>query len=473
MTRLYSPVTLAILGTLITIVLMASPNAMLWGASILTLPVCIWLLGGRRAFPVLVWLISLKWLQIAADVLDADLSGRILGDGWMGQYHEQAIYFSLCAIASMAFGMGCGTRLGGRVFGSDVRANAASPAEDRRSVNLHRVVVAYFISLILCQVLGTVARAIPSLAQPLLALVLLKFACVYLVTTRVFVSERGYQWLLLISFAELTTGVGFFASYKEPIFVMLIGIAASRGAMSTRKWIFTVTSVIALVWMSLVWMTVRNDYRYHILGNPLEQRVEWLSQRFLVDSIDYRDAAIRLVQRIGYTDLYAQLLARIDLGVVPKNLSRYQAAVQHVLSPRVLFPDKPSLNDSRLTTMLLGFQIDKDTSIGIGFVAEAHLDFGFPGLLLPLFLLGTMIGGTAQYFMTRPAPLIIREAFTTAGLFLAFPFEANIDKTLGSYITGCVVMALVLKFAYPMVARWLAGANRRINVEQSVGSAPT
>ena len=476
MTRLYSPQTLAIVGALVTAILLASPNAALWAASILMLPVTVWLLGGRRAYPVLVWLIGLNWLQIAGDVLDADLSGRTMGDGWMGQYREQAIYFSLCAIASMALGMRCGTRLGGQVFGFDVHANAASLAEDKHSVSLHRAVVAYFIFLVLTQVLGTLANVVPALAQPVLALALVKFVCVYLVATRVFASERGYQWLLLISLFELAIGVvGFFARYKEAIFVMLIGLAASRGAASTRKWVFAGTSVIVVVWMSLVWTVIKQDYRSQVFGNPLEQRIEWLAQRFLVNTIDYRDAAIRLVQRIGYTDFYAQLMARIHIGSVPKNLDRYGAAVEHVLTPRVLFPNKARLNDSKLTTALLGIEIGEDTSVGIGFVAEAHLDFGFPGLLLPLFLLGAMIGGVAQYFMTRSAPLIIREAFTTAALFLSFQFAANIDKALGGFIIGCLVMALVLKFGYPTIAQWLAGvrADRRVSVDRAVGSAPT
>src|SRR5207302_497790 len=112
-----------------------------------------------------------------------------------------------------------------------------------------------------------------------------------LMATRVFASERGYQWLLLILFFELTTGVvGFFASYKEAIFVMLIGLAASRGAITMRKLIFGGTAVVLVIWMSLVWTVIKNDYRYQIFGNPLEQRIEWLADRFLVRSIDYRDA---------------------------------------------------------------------------------------------------------------------------------------------------------------------------------------
>jgi hypothetical protein len=132
--------------------------------------------------------------------------------------------------------------------------------------------------------------------------------------------------------------------------------------------------------------------------------------------------------------------------------------VQHVLTPRVLFPDKSTLDDSKITTALLRRKITSDTSISVGYIAQAHVDFGVPGMFLPVLIIGVMIGAAAKYFMTRPAPLLIREAFTTATLFLAFPFGENIDKTLGGFVVDCLAMGLLLKFGYPMIARWLAGS---------------
>jgi hypothetical protein len=86
-----------------------------------------------------------------------------------------------------------------------------------------------------------------------------------------------------------------------------------------------------------------------------------------------------------------------------------------------------------------------------------------------------MIGGAAKYFMTRPAPLVIRQAFTTAAIFLAFPFAEYIDKGLGGFITGCLVMALSLKYGYPMIALWLtrSDATRRPISDGYVEKIPT
>jgi hypothetical protein len=96
----------------------------------------------------------------------------------------------------------------------------------------------------------------------------------------------------------------------------------------------------------------------------------------------------------------------------------------------------------------------------VGYIAEAQVDFGFPGLLLPMLAIGFMLGLATEYYMTRPVPLIVRQAFATAASFHIFFFEEDIDKALGLFITAWFAMALVLKFGYPLIAMWLSGEPR-------------
>jgi hypothetical protein len=258
---------------------------------------------------------------------------------------------------------------------------------------------------------------------------------------------------------ELVIGVtGFFASYKEAFIIILIALLASgRRSLSVPKWAFAVASAIAVVWVSLVWTAVKMEYRYSVLyTTEFEERIDWLTQRFF-GYIDYSDALLKLFGRIGYTELYAQVLARQDAGAIPTGFNLYASAVQHVFTPRILFPDKPFLDDSQLTRALLDMRVAEGTSIGVGYVAQAQIDFGFPGLLLPVLFIGIMIGLAAEYFMTRPVPLVLQEAFTTAALFLSFPFASNIDKALGGFAMSCLVMSMTLRFGYPIVAQYLVG----------------
>jgi hypothetical protein len=456
MTSLFPPWALAATCLVIIPVLLVSPNAALLATSLLALPVAIWLLGGAQAYRVLLWVIAVNWLQVIADILSVDMTGSVLSDRSLGSYRVEAIVFSLCAILALALGMRLGTQLGGRMFRSPVQIDGRFLDGSEREISLQRAIMWYFISLPVTSILSFVSASVPVIAQPFHAMILIKFVCLYLIAAKVFESGRGYVWLALVSLLEMVTGlVGYFSGYKEALIVMLIAMASSRRPVSVRMLIFSVMAIVAVIWVSLVWTSVKMEYRNHVAGAPIEDRLEWMGQRFFFDSIDYNAALVKLMQRIGYTEFYALIMAREKNISYPGTFHFYTSAVQHVLTPRILFPDKAALDDSKLTSALLGVKIKGDTSIGVGYIAQAHVDFGFPGLLLPILSIGVMIGWVAKYFMTRSAPLFIREAFTTAVIFSTFQVEFDIDKALGGFITGCLAMALVLKFVYPILARRL------------------
>ncbi len=125
--------------------------------------------------------------------------------------------------------------------------------------------------------------------------------------------------------------------------------------------------------------------------------------------------------------------------------------------PRILFPDKAALNDSYLTSEFTGLRINENTSISIGYIAEALYDFQFPLMLLPVMAIGMVVGGVAIFYLTRAVPAVVREAFMCANLFLSFNFGQNIDKAMGIFLIGLMVLSLLLTFGYPFFAAWLAG----------------
>ena len=295
----------------------------------------------------------------------------------------------------------------------------------------------------------------------------MKFVFVYLIAARVFRTKQGYAWLLLVSASEVVTGLtGFFAGYKEALFVMLIALASSRRPASVQEWTFGLATVLVVLWVSLVWTASKKEYRFSVINYPIEQRIGWFAQRFSGNQVDYEEAVTKLFERIGYTEFFSVILARDATGALPTENNYYANALLHVLMPRILFPDKASLDDSKKTTALIGLSIDDETSIGVGYVAEAFVDFGFPGLLGPVFLIGLMTGAAARYFMRQPAPLALREAFATATLFQSFQFAANIDKNLGGFIMSCIVLGLVLRVGYPRVATWLEGSGAGLRRQQ-------
>jgi hypothetical protein len=462
MTGIFSSRVLWGVFSLIILGISASPNAELWAACLVVLPTIVWILGGNRGYPVLVWVVGINWLAVAADVLRADLSELPIRDGGLGPYAEQAILISLSALLAIAVGMRCGVRLGESRLRARLRA-VPLEAGIGGHLDLGRLLVCYFISLAVAQVMGLLAALIPTLTQPFLAFSLLKYVVLYAIAATVFESDRGYLWLLLIIGGEFIVGMtGYFANFTQPAFVLVLAMVSSRYAFARVKtWVLGLAGIAVLLWVSIVWTAIKPEYRSIMYEMSLPERGAWLVGRYLSPQIDYTDAATQLLDRIGYTELFAQVLAGLDAGAIGNDSNFYGAAIKHVLTPRVLFPDKAALDDSKITTALTGEQIDEGTSIGVGYITEAQVDFGFPGLLVPMLAIGFMLGLAAEYFMTCRAPPFVRQAFATSTLFSCFAYAADIDKSLGGFITGWLAMGLVVSFIYPRIARWLVVPNSR------------
>lgn len=441
-----------------------SSNEYLWLVCIAALLASVLIIGGRRVHPVLLWVVGFNWLGIAADILGADIAGEALGDTLLGPYRVQAFNYLLWSLVALAIGIRCGIFTGRLMFR---RPGTAIPAEQDVHINVHRAGLAYIASLLAFRGLEYLASATPSLQQPIVALFALKYIWIYLVAAAVFKTNRDYYWLALVIVIEFIVGItSFFGTYKEAVFVTLIALTASGRRLTPVAWGVGATLMVFVVWASLFWTSIKPDYRFWVSGYTNEQvlvrsfgeRAAWIGERFLNEPVDYDRATQDMVSRAGNTVLFALLISRQEAGFTFDVPSRYVAGLEHILMPRILFPDKAVLDDSRLTSEFTGRRINENTSISIGYIAEALYDFGFPAMLLPIAGVGLLLGLTAIFYLTRPVQPPIREAFVCANLFLTFNFGQNIDKALGVFFIGLIVLSLLLKFGYPWFAAWLAGA---------------
>ena len=445
-------------------VFIGSPNDNLWVVSVAALLASVLIISGQHVHPVLLWVVGFNCLGIAADLLGADIVGEALGETLLGPYRVQAFNYLLWSLLAFSVGIRCGTFSGERLF----RKSGDPVAEQRETpVSVHRAGVAYIVSLLAFRGLEYLASTTPSLQQPIVALFALKYIWIYLIAATVFKTNRNYTWLAFVIVIEFVVGItSFFGTYKEAVFVTLIAMMASGRRLTPVAWGVGATLMVFVVWASLFWTSIKPDYRFWVSGYTNEQvivrsfgeRATWIADRLMNERVDYDLATQDMVMRAGNTVLFALLLSRQDAGFTFDVPSRYLAGLEHVLMPRLLFPDKVALDDSRLTSEFTGRRINENTSISIGYIAEALYDFQFPAMLLPIFTIGLLLGWTAIFYLTRPVPLAIREAFMCANLFLTFNFGQNIDKALGVFFIGLLVLSLLLKFGYPWFAAWLSGA---------------
>jgi hypothetical protein len=140
---------------------------------------------------------------------------------------------------------------------------------------------------------------------------------------------------------------------------------------------------------------------------------------------------------------------------------QWTEAIEHITKPRILFPGKAQLSDTETFARLALGNADEimrgGTSISVGYMAENYADFGFPGMLAGIFVIGVMIGGMARYFMMCPLPWMVREGIVMALVYTSghTGLEGSLPKVIGAAVMFFIVYIMMVKFAFNYVWNWL------------------
>jgi hypothetical protein len=121
--------------------------------------------------------------------------------------------------------------------------------------------------------------------------------------------------------------------------------------------------------------------------------------------------------------------------------------------PRFLWPDKPSVNEAnRFYQVEYGMTTEHgldDTSIAVGSLAEGYINFGWPGVIAVMLVVGLALGVYERTFgLTQSSSL-----FLGIGLAL-IPGFLTIESQLGQYFGGVFQQALLTVAVFlPVVKR--------------------
>jgi hypothetical protein len=353
------------------------------------------------------------------------------------------------------FAIALGYRIGARFF------NQLSSHQHDVPLNTKKVLIAYWCAFLAYAALATVASFVPSFTQGIFAFRGIELLLLYIVAAQIFASRQHYAWLVAAVVAEVAIGaIGYIASYQIPL-IVVVAAALSTPSVQLRfsQIAFTAVLAVVLLSVSVIWTAIKAEYRLWLeFGDPqvTEQagaRIQWITNRIAWGSINYTDAVIGLANRIGYTRFYAVALPRMESANYPAS-SYWIEAVENVLKPRFLFPDKPPLDDTRITSELTGIQFGQKASVSTGFVAQAHSDFGFPLMYAPITLVGVLIGAIGAYFQSRKASKFAKDGFMAAALVYKFAYESNIDKAIGSLLLSTLALLATFWLLYPLFEQW-------------------
>jgi hypothetical protein len=118
--------------------------------------------------------------------------------------------------------------------------------------------------------------------------------------------------------------------------------------------------------------------------------------------------------------------------------------------PRILFPSKATLNESERTNKYTLARVAGEaegTAVSLGYPAESYIDFGIPGMFVPIFLLGIFFGWTYYWFSSRGPYFLFGNALgTSLLLFSGHQLEMSNIKIVGGLTVGIIAFAIIQKF---------------------------
>jgi len=396
--------------------------------------------------PVLPLAFTFQWIQVTAGVYYVAITGRPLLAIYSSDYRTMVLIGLGCLLALLA-GLAIGMRLVGR-------RRAGAGGDSGIVFGWPALLACYAGSIALTGTIQEIAWEVPEFTQAILALSYARFALLYLMFRRLCEPAIRWGWIAALLGVEVALGfTGYFAGFREPMMMAAVALMSAFDRRRLKHWLTLAGLTGAMVLTGVLWIGIRTEYRQDFQVESFAesrearaQRVVDLSAKWARNSADQMLGDVELfVERLWAVYYPALALDRVPLLIPHEGGAILAAAVWHLVTPRVLFPDKPVLpSDSEMVRKYSGVfvaGIEENTSIAFGYAGESYVDFGLPWMFLPVLVYGVLMGMAYHALLRLIRHDELAVAVVTVVFWLSLSlFERSWIKMLGLSLTLLVYL---------------------------------
>jgi hypothetical protein len=393
--------------------------------------------------PVLAFAFTFHWTQVVIGLYYFAATGRA-PLGMTADRYEEMVAIGLGCVALFVVGIRAGDALVSRKL-------RERPAREI-SISWANLLIFYFSILAFRTALHDFAWENPQLAQGILALTYIRFALFYLILRRLVIAQR-YGMAAGFAAVEVALGLtGFFAEFREPIFIAAVVLAEQFEYRRVAHWLALGTIGSAAMLIGVLWIGIRSPLREDADSRArlsVTQRLNYtatLAQSWVSSDTDDKLSSVdNFVDRMWDVYYPALALARVPSVLPHTNGTIMLAALQHVLTPRILVPDKADIeSDSLQVRRYAGVWVagpEQNTTISFGYPIQGYIDFGIPGLFVPVFLYAVLMGASYRFFLRIIRHRELAVSVVTVIFWMSlYAFNRSWPKMLGLSLTLMVYL---------------------------------
>jgi hypothetical protein len=204
----------------------------------------------------------------------------------------------------------------------------------------------------------------------------------------------------------------FFSEFKEILIYSVFALVALNRRYTFRQY-FSFSIILGIaVYFGVLWTAIKGEYRNYLTGGEYTQVVKvgkleaidkWFELALNTDAEKMENSIFSLVDRISYIDYFSATIDYVPEVVPHENGTVWRDAVLHIFTPRLFFPNKPIVDDASHLNKYTGLMTNYmgGTSMSLGYMGDSYIDFGSFWMILPIFLLGYVIGLIYKYLLLK------------------------------------------------------------------------
>jgi hypothetical protein len=342
-----------------------------------------------------------------------------------------------------------------------------------RRYNSRRLILLYVIVSLLSALFNSSIIHVPG-GQLLLAITHLKWVLLTLLIVHTIAVDNNRTLVVLLVLIEILLSFsGFWAAFKDYILVALGAYLMFSPRLSLKTYFILSIVFSVSLFFAVVWTYSKGEYRKYLTGGERTQFIieqdnlsniqkfyEIVQRDFSSENFkeNFLNGLENLVYRVSYVEFLGLTMKQVPTYLPHENGNLLINAFEHILKPRILFPDKKPIYDSELTSKYTGVQFagaEQGTSFSLGTVAESYVDFGKYYMFIPILFFGLWIGWMYKYFIVNGYNIIWGMCYSAPIFQFAWSFPVPTAKFFGWSVTYFIGFWFLNKYVIKHLDNWL------------------